>query len=191
MEEGGYLRAIFDFDGTLARLKVDWAEVRRTLEAIYGSMGGKPLFAWVRERFLGGLEVGPILEVVRRAEVEGLRGLEFDRGVVELLWELKGRGGRLALVSMQDDGVLAEALRLMGAVGLFDLVVGRRTELLRERQLLAVASFWGVPPSEVFFVTDRVDDAELGRSLGFRSLRLTFRDGSVAEWLRGLLAGVY
>jgi len=185
------LRAIFDFDGTLARLKVDWAEVRRTLEAIYGSMGGKPLFAWVRERFLGGLEVGPILEVVRRAEVEGLRGLEFDRGVVELLWELKGRGGRLALVSMQDDGVLAEALRLMGAVGLFDLVVGRRTELLRERQLLAVASFWGVPPSEVFFVTDRVDDAELGRSLGFRSLRLTFRDGSVAEWLRGLLAGVY
>ena len=178
---------IFDFDGTLAWLKVDWKAVRAKIERAYGPIGDRTVFSWLQERYLKGLDVSGPMEVIREAELRAVDDLDFDRELVELLRALRARGARMALISMQDDDVLHRALEVMGAEGLFDVVVGRRTELSREKQLLRVLEKWGVEPAQVFFVSDRLEDVALGLKMGLRALRLFYWDGSVKEWLRGLL----
>jgi len=178
---------IFDFDGTLAWLKVDWKAVRARIERAYGPIGNRTVFSWLQERYLKGLDVSGPMEVIREAELRAVDDLDFDRELVGLLRALKAKGARMALISMQDDDVLHRALEVMGAEGLFDVVVGRRTELSREKQLLRVLEKWGVEPGEVFFVSDRLEDVALGLKMGLRALRLFYWDGSVKEWLRGLL----
>ena len=178
---------IFDFDGTLAWLKVDWKAVRARIERSYGPIGNRTVFSWLQERYLKGLDVSGPMEMIRKAELGAVNDLDFDRELVELLRELRARGVRMALISMQDDDVLHRALKIMNAEGLFDVVVGRRTELSREKQLLRVLKEWGIKPGQAFFVSDRLEDMVLGLKMGLRALRLFYWDGSVKEWLRDLL----
>jgi len=178
---------IFDFDGTLAWLKVDWKAVRARIERSYGPIGNRTVFSWLQERYLKGLDVSGPMEMIRKVELGAVNDLDFDRELVELLRELRARGVRMALISMQDDDVLHRALKIMNAEGLFDVVVGRRTELSREKQLLRVLKEWGIKPGQAFFVSDRLEDMVLGLKMGLRALRLFYWDGSVKEWLRSLL----
>ena len=184
----GGLWLIFDFDGTLAWLKVDWRSVRARIEALYGPLRGKPLFSWLQERVERGLEVARAFELIKEAELGALRELAFDGDILALLRELRAREAKLALVSMQDDEVLAEALRLMGAEDLFDIVLGRATEPLREAQLSMVLRRWGIRPDQAIFISDRLEDVEIGRELGLGVKRLFFFDGSLKKWLEELLA---
>ena len=178
---------IFDFDGTLAWLRVDWGAVRASIEEIYGPLRGKPLFTWLRERVLRGLDISRALEIIREAELEAVEALDFDEEIVALLRLLRGRGLRMALISMQDDEVLRRALEVMGAEGIFDFVVGRRTELLREEQIRRVLKGWGIGPGQAIFISDRPEDVELGLGMGLRALRLFYLDGSLKRWLREFL----
>ena len=181
------MHIIFDFDGTLARLKVDWKAVRAEVEEAYGPIGNRTVFSWLQERYLKGLNVSGPMRLIREAELRAVDDLDFDQELVGLLRELKARGARMALISMQDDDVLHRALEVMGAEDVFDVIVGRRTELSRGGQLLRVLGKWGIGPEQAFFVSDRLEDVALGLEMGLRALRLFYRDGSVKEWLRGLL----
>jgi len=178
---------IFDFDGTLAWLMVDWRSVRAKIEALYGPLRGRPLFSWLQERGKRGLEVEGALELIKKAELGSLDRLVFDYELVNLLKELKARGARMALVSMQDDEVLAKALRLMGAEGLFDTVIGRRTAPFRASQLLSVLNRWGISPEQAIFISDSPHDVEIGLEIGLNVRRLFFLDGALKRWLEELL----
>jgi len=183
-------KLILDFDGTIAALGVDWGALRARIEEAYGPIGPRTIFSWLLERAEEGLDISGPLELIKEAELEALKALDFDGELVGLLRALGERGARLALVSLQDDEVLRRALEAMGASGLFDIVVGRATELSRERQVRRVLEHWGALPGDVIFISDRTDDVELGLKLGLRALRLAYRDGSVLSWLRGLLRGI-
>ena len=182
---------VLDFDGTIAWLRVDWKHVRSELERRYSGLKGKPIFTWLQERFLRGLDVEGPMEVIREAELKAMGDLDFDGELVELLHQLRARGARMALVSMQDDDVLRRALEKMGLEGVFDVVIGRRTELIRERQLSLVLDTWGIRPSQALFISDRIEDVEVGLRMGLRALRLFYLDGSVKKWLKELLAGPF
>ena len=182
---------VLDFDGTIAWLRVDWKHVRSELERRYSGLKGKPIFTWLQERFLRGLDVEGPMEVIREAEFKAMGDLDFDEELVELLHRLRARGARMALVSMQDDDVLRRALEKMGLEGVFDVVIGRRTELIRERQLSLVLDTWGIRPSQALFISDRIEDIEVGLRMGLRALRLFYLDGSVKKWLKELLAGPF
>jgi len=198
MEEGADLRPkgpgefwlIFDFDGTLAWLMVDWRSVRAKIEALYGPLRGRPLFSWLQERVRRGLEVEEAFKLIKEAELSSLDELVFDEEIVELLRGLKARGAKMALVSMQDDEVLARALRLMGAESLFDTVIGRRTAPLRPSQLLSVLKRWGIRPEQAIFISDSPEDMRIGSEIGLNVKRLFFLDGSLKRWLEELLASL-
>ena len=181
---------IFDFDGTLAWLMVDWRSVRAKIEALYGPLRGRPLFSWLQERVRRGLEVEEAFKLIKEAELSSLDELVFDEEIVELLRGLKARGAKMALVSMQDDEVLARALRLMGAEGLFDTVIGRRTAPLRASQLLNVLKRWGIRPEQAIFISDSPEDMRIGSEIGLNVRRLFFLDGSLKRWLEELLASL-
>jgi len=181
---------IFDFDGTLAWLMVDWRSVRARIEALYGPLRGRPLFSWLQERVRRGLEVEEAFKLIKEAELSSLDELVFDEEIVELLRGLKARGAKMALVSMQDDEVLARALRLMGAEGLFDTVIGRRTAPLRASQLLNVLKRWGIRPEQAIFISDSPEDMRIGSEIGLNVRRLFFLDGSLKRWLEELLASL-
>ena len=181
---------IFDFDGTIAWLPVDWRSVRAGIEALYGPLRGRPLFSWLQERVERGLEVKRAFELIKKAELSSLDDLVFDEDIVELLRELKARGARLALVSMQDDEALARAMRIMGAEDLFDVVIGRGTEPLRASQLSSVLRHWGIRPEQAIFISDSPYDVEIGLEMGLSVRRLFFLDGSLKRWLRDFLTSL-
>ena len=189
-KEPGGLWLIFDFDGTLAWLMVDWRSVRAKIEALYGPLRGRPLFSWLQERVRRGLEVEEAFKLIKEAELSSLDELVFDEEIVELLRGLKARGAKMALVSMQDDEVLARALRLMGAESLFDTVIGRRTAPLRPSQLLSVLKRWGIRPEQAIFISDSPEDMRIGSEIGLNVKRLFFLDGSLKRWLEELLASL-
>jgi phosphoglycolate phosphatase-like HAD superfamily hydrolase len=180
------LRLLLDLDGTLIKLGVDWAEVRRRVEPIVGCPPpGMTIFAWL-SRVEDEARVREALRVVEEAELEGLRSATVDREVAELLQALKEGGCRLALVSMQGSRAVEGALRELGLEGAFDVVVTRDFSLSREHQLREALRVEG--GGEAVFLCDRGEDVEAAAKLGIQAVKARLADGSVKEALRSLLA---
>ena len=188
MAEGGALNLILDFDGTLAILPVDWRTLREKIRELHGDLGqSETIFAWLLTRKRKGLEVAHILELVEKAEEEAVEKLDYDREVVRLLRELKVKDVKLAIVSMQGEKVLRKVFKLMGIEEVFDQIVSRDLSLSREEQILEVLAKWKIKPQEAIFVSDRVDDINLGRKLGLKAFRARASDGSIIKILDKLV----
>lgn len=188
MAEGGALNLILDFDGTLAILPVDWRTLREKIRELHGDLGqSETIFAWLLTRKRKGLEVAHILELVEKAEEEAVEKLDYDREVVRLLRELKVKDVKLAIVSMQGEKTLRKALKLMGIEEVFDQIVSRDFSLSREEQLMEVLAKWKIKPQEAIFMSDRVDDINLGRRLGLKAFRAKASDGGIIKVLDKLV----
>jgi len=187
VEEGWTLNLIFDFDGTLASLPIDWKKLRAKVSKLYGKLNqNETIFMWIHERKKKGLEVAHVLRLIEEAEEKAVDKLYYSGEVLEVLRQLKNKGARLAVVSMQSERTLRRALNLMGIENIFDHIVGREQSLQREEQLLKVLSRWKVRPQEAVFLTDRADDIDLGRKLGLKAYRAKVLDGSIITVLREL-----
>ncbi len=188
MAEGRALNLILDFDGTLATLPVDWRTLREKIRELHGDLGqSETIFAWLLTRKRKGLEVAHILELVEKAEEEAVEKLDYDREVVRLLRELKVKDVKLAIVSMQGEKTLRKALKLMGIEEVFDQIVSRDFSLSREEQLMEVLAKWKIKPQEAIFMSDRVDDINLGRRLGLKAFRAKASDGGIIKVLDKLV----
>ena len=188
MAEGRALNLILDFDGTLATLPVDWRTLREKIRELHGDLGqSETIFAWLLTRKRKGLEVAHILELVEKAEEEAVEKLDYKREVVRLLRELKVKDVKLAIVSMQGEKTLRKALKLMGIEEVFDQIVSRDFSLSREEQLMEVLAKWKIKPQEAIFMSDRVDDINLGRRLGLKAFRAKASDGGIIKVLDKLV----
>ncbi|RLF10177.1 MAG: hypothetical protein DRJ98_06770, partial [Thermoprotei archaeon] len=158
------------------------------IRELHGDLGqSETIFAWLLTRKRKGLEVAHILELVEKAEEEAVEKLDYDREVVRLLRELKVKDVKLAIVSMQGEKTLRKALKLMGIEEVFDQIVSRDFSLSREEQLMEVLAKWKIKPQEAIFMSDRVDDINLGRRLGLKAFRAKASDGGIIKVLEKLV----
>ncbi|WP_232686030.1 HAD family hydrolase [Halobacterium zhouii] len=163
-----YAAVVYDLDGTLADLDVDWAQVESEVGARLREVGVDPdhhetweLLSAAEDAGIGAQvnalisqhEIGGALRSTRLPTVDELAAQSVPVGVCSLNCELAVRA----------------ALEKHDLDGLVDVVVGRDTVASRKPDpgpLLAAVEELGVEPADVLFVGDSEKDAETAERAG-------------------------
>lgn len=159
---------LYDLDGTLVRLAVDWTVVEREIATILREAGGDPdgLVTW--ELVDAAEEVGVRSEVeavLTRHERAGAR--EAER--LPVADELLSDGVPTGVVSLNAEDAVRIALEAESLADAVDVVVGRDTVAARKpdpEPLLLALDALSVAPEDALFVGDSETDAIAARRAG-------------------------
>ncbi|MFB6084314.1 MAG: HAD family hydrolase [Halorientalis sp.] len=162
-----YDAVVYDLDGTLVHLNVDWEEVRREVAGILRARGVD----------VDGADLWAMLEL---ADAAGYRRL-----VDETIAEFEREGARAArrlppartvptdrpvgVCSLNSESACRIALETYGLDGSVDVIVGRDTVAAEKpdpEPLLTVVEGLGVTPESTLFVGDSERDEETARRAG-------------------------
>ena len=158
---------VFDLDGTLFHLPVDWKAVRHDLEASRGSgFGDAPIFVKLGELSRSEPEALPgLFAVIDSHEVKAAEDASPMAGSLALLSGARSRHP-LALVTMQGRKATARVLARFGLSDFFAAVLTREDSLSRAAQILSACRTLGALPQRTLFVGDKRSDLEDGRAAG-------------------------
>lgn len=164
---------VFDLDGTLVTIPVDWEGVRRGLRAL---SGGEPdfrgVFAGLRALLASRPELTAeafsLIDGYEMAAVPSSSALEGSRELLEHL----SRRAKLALVTMQGRRACQALLDRLGLDGFFKGVVAREDSLDRSEQVALALRRLGVPPSDTVLVGDMLNDVLSARKAGVKVVLL-------------------
>lgn len=185
----GVAAVVFDFDGTLAHLTIDFEEMRREILALL------PAHATGAT----GLDRMPVLELIEAA-AERVRGARADEagfrdaarqaierleieaaarggllpGIPAALAELSARAYGLAIVTRNCAAAVARVLDGPAGARLPHRVLLTREDVPRVKpdpgHLRAAAAALGVDPAAAVMVGDHPTDVEAGRAAGMRAV---------------------
>ncbi|WP_435175142.1 HAD family hydrolase [Halorussus sp. AFM4] len=161
---------VYDLDGTLVRLDVDWQDVERRLVDLLEREGvdADPLSAWDLLDAAEDAGVGDEAdELIADAERDGAR----DSERLPLADELLAREVPVGVCSLNHEAAVRIALDRHDLTGHVDSVVGRGTVPHRKphpKALLAAVEELGVAPEDVLFVGDSASDEETAERAGTR-----------------------
>jgi phosphoglycolate phosphatase len=165
----GYGAVVFDLDGTVVHLDVDWETVDREAAAVLADHGLPPTdSAW------GALDAA---EESVAARVHDLladherRGAERSRRLpaADDLRALADAGRPTAVCSLNCEAAVRDALGVHGLADAVDVVVGRDTVATRKpdpEPLLAALRPLGVAPGDALFVGDSGSDRTTAERAG-------------------------
>ena len=164
---------IFDLDGTLLLLPVDWVTAREELsDMMKGPLDPlNPIFVTL-ERFLA-KEPGrraEVLALLDRFESPALERTELYPGAREVLEALKP--AKLALVTMQGRKAVDSLFRSLRIDGRFRKIITREDSMNRAEQLRMAARALGVDHSAAVFTGDRRNDLEAAKEVGMRFIMM-------------------
>jgi phosphoglycolate phosphatase len=177
---------VFDLDGTLLHLDVDWDRVRRVLGT--GKTGETIGDAIARLRLAG--EAGdPFLREVTAAELDGLGDRRIDPAIDKTLVEIAGTRA-VAVFTRNSREVVARAFADSPLAGRL-LVAGREdcTRLKPDPEgLRLLLDRAGVAPAGAVLVGDTYHDVEAARAAGTASIvvhndRLAYRPDGADRYL--------
>ncbi len=172
---------VLDIDGTLVKPDIDWAYVRRRLSELGINIPHKPLAeilarVAVRNPRLAKSVEDEIVSIERRsAERVGK-----DPELRDLLSRFKGRGVRIAVVTLRGRETAVKVLESLGINDLVDVLVTREDSYDREAQLRIVMRMLGAEPSQTYFLGDTAWDLEAGRSVGVNVLLIDSKEDPVS-----------
>lgn len=158
---------IFDLDGTLFAIPVDWVLVRRELsEAAGEKMDGAPLFPKLQEVISGRPALrGRLFSIIDTQELKAAIEARAMPGASELLYSLF-EAGRLALVTMQGKRACEQIIQKFKFTDLFETVITREDSIDRAEQLRVALNRLGVQPDTALFAGDRLNDVASARKVG-------------------------
>ncbi len=173
VDPGSYSAYIFDLDGTLFSIPVDWSKVREEVGKVVGSAVGElPLFLKVEQSVSVRPSLRePLFALLDSHELKALPSATLMDGASDLLLHLS-KEAALGMVTMQGS---AACDRLLGKYRLgefFDTIVTREDSLDRTAQLRFALKTLGSSPSETLFVGDRLNDVQCGKKAGMRTALL-------------------
>jgi len=154
---------IFDFDGTLFHLPVDWAGVRREL-----GLAEDAKLSPLLQRFMDSADA-PSLAVVTRYELAAVARGSLTTGAAACL---RASGVSVAIVTRNSRQAVFAALG--GLEGTDRVLVVGREDVLRLKPdpdgLHRAMNHFGVVPRECVLVGDTYHDVEAARAAGVRSV---------------------
>src|SRR2546427_4563519 len=158
---------IFDLDGTLVRIPVDWQSVRDDLRAEFKTEDAfSPLFGSLQKFLAERPEARKrVFALIDKREIAALAASSLIEGVEETLSKLS-RGASLSLVTMQGKRASGGILRKFGLTRLLPIRFTREDSLERSQQLRMAMSRLGAKRDEVLFVGDRLNDARSAAEVG-------------------------
>jgi phosphoglycolate phosphatase len=163
----GYDAIIYDLDGTLVRLDVDWDEVHGRCQAVLNARGVDTTDAdiWeLRERAAEHNALDRVDDVIAEFEREGAYSCERLALAEELPHDVP-----VGVVSLNAEAAVRIAVELYGLDRHLDVVVGRDTvEGVKPdpEPLVHAADRLGVPPHRALFVGDSESDSVAARRAG-------------------------
>jgi phosphoglycolate phosphatase len=162
-----YSAYIFDLDGTLFTIPVDWSGVRKELAAELGEpIGDSPLFSKLKEAINSRPSLKPrLFSIIESYELRAVESAKQEEGASELLYSLF-EAAKLALVTMQGRRVTDDILRAHKLADLFEVVVTREDSIDRAEQLQLAMKRLGAKPAEVLFTGDRLNDVISAKRAG-------------------------
>lgn len=162
-----YAAYLFDLDGTLFTIPVDWAKVREDVGKMTGEpFGASPFFQRVEQ--LSSVRPSlkePLFAMIDSHELKAVAGTVPLDGAVELLSSLS-KAAKLGLVTMQGTSACDRILGRHRLGELFDAIVTRENSMDRAAQLGEVLKLMGAGPRETLFTGDRLNDVICGRRVG-------------------------
>ncbi len=163
-----YAGVVYDLDGTLVGLAVDWAAVATDVIEVYDSVGvdasGADLWGLLEDAPAHGIEA-EVEATISRHERAGAR--ESRR--LALADELLDQRVPVGVCSLNAEGACRIALETHGLADAVEIVVGRDTVATHKpspEPLLETASGLGVAPSETLFVGDSPRDRTTAERAG-------------------------
>lgn len=128
--------------------------------------------------------VGPLPAGVRGKLLEAYRCLDAYPEVAAVLRQLKARGGKLAILTNGDPGMIADAVQSARLDGLLDrLITVHEAGVFKPHRAVydLVSRHFGVPLSEVSFQSSNRWDVTAGKVAGMRAVWVN-RAGAPAEY---------
>ena len=192
MKPSDFENFIFDLDGTLFTLPVDWTAVRDEFASLAGEqIGNRPLFQEVQRVTAARPAIKQsVLDAIEVHEMRVLDSVKPLPGAVELVYSLF-EVSKLGLVTLQGRRVCDEILKKHKLSDLFETVVTREDSLDRAAQLEAALNRLEVRPKDALFVGDRMNDVTCAKKVGIAVALVTkvnydepkpdFRFGELAE----------
>jgi len=167
-----YELVIFDFDGTIADLDVDWAALKKELSEHYGVDIGQ--ISGRLDAFIDSLpddDRRAAHKIVERHEMENISNAKPIAKTIKIIAGLGGR--RLAVFTTNTKAAIEKALNLLGIYDRFEMIVCK--EDVRKHKpdpegLLRILKATGVPAERAVYIGDRQKDADAGEAAGIRTV---------------------
>jgi len=176
--------ALFDLDGTLIKLNIDFEKIRSRLRNFYSTYGinaeFRPMLKKIKEcereiertynKEEAKAATKKALEIIEEMELNSMKNSSLINFVKEVVHLLKAEGMLLGIVSRNSKKAIAEAIKKHG-INAFDLIVAREdTDLEKQKPLpdpvLYALKKLKVSPQESIFVGDNIYDVASGKSAG-------------------------
>ncbi len=178
MEHQGNLKAIlFDFDGTLFELKVDWLQVRQELKELLKFSGPaaefRPLKPRIQEIAGGSLELEQrAYDIISRYEIQGAKDGYSHEGAKEILEWCQEQGIKIVILTRNTKNCVFPVLKKYQWPQP-ELIVGRedvKKEKPDPEAGLLVLEKLQLQKEECLIVGDSLPDLELAKNLSIKSV---------------------
>jgi phosphoglycolate phosphatase-like HAD superfamily hydrolase len=167
---------VFDMDGTLISLPVEWENVREELRGLTGtSLEFAPFFLDVQNVVAKDpLLLGPILRTIDKYEAVAVTHARLEDGAMDALSSLYSRA-KLSLVTMQGRVACDRVLERLGIGGFFASSFTREDSMDRTAQVRMALASLEAKETEAVFVGDRINDLKAARAAGVRFVMIRKR----------------
>jgi len=184
---------VFDLDGTIARLDVDWEQLKKELHEYFRDYYGfesdfipldKELERVGEE--LSGDALKEAYKIVEKYELEKIENFTPIEESLELIKELKNKGKILAIFSTNTRKVIEQVLVGMGIREYFDIIVGKedvRGHKPDPEGLILIKNKANVKTNEMCFIGDKKIDIECGERINVCSISLENIDMKKEVWI--------
>lgn len=160
---------IFDFDGTIGTIPVDWDGVRKKLKEVTRSqVEFKPVFPTIAEVVSKDPKLlRPVLDAIDGFEWAAVPSARLYEGSYELLSRLS-REAKVSLVTMQGERACSALLERFDISQFIMRRFVREDSMDRAQQLGLAISSMKVPRESTVFVGDRLNDLNAAKKVGVR-----------------------
>jgi phosphoglycolate phosphatase-like HAD superfamily hydrolase len=167
---------VFDMDGTLISLPVEWDRVRSDLRRLTGtSLDFNPFFLDFQTIVAKDPALlAPMMKTIDDYEAKAIAGAKLEPGAIEALLALSRRA-KLSLVTMQGRACSAETIDRLGIGKFFASRFAREDSMDRVTQLGMALKSLGAEKDKSFFVGDRINDLKAARTVGVRFVMIRKR----------------
>lgn len=162
---------IFDMDGTILILPINYERLRSRLRALFGTQDSfNPIFTTVARLTEGNKELyRRSLAIIDEEELNAVGKLTIVEEAQDVLQRLKERYP-LVLVTLQGKTPAYRCLNAAGLNPLFQTVFTREDSLDRFNQIQLAVSIMKIHPRNVLVVGDRLNDVICANKVGCKAV---------------------
>ncbi len=163
---------VFDLDGTLVSLPIDWRPVEEAIQRISG--GVTRFFLGFLANFYGSKEFWEIHQMVEELEMKAIDRLMILDNAIEIV-KRASTHFTVAIATMQSRRACISVLEKLGLTSIVRAIITREDAGTRIDQLRKLLTRLGTAPEEAIFVGDKVLDAIAALMIGIKPI-LVLRD---------------